>query len=579
MKPSILRNCIIACTLGVLLGPRAPAVDSPAVTHWFVDSLTKIFPEAVPSKGDEAAPEFVGARNSHLSIQWVLRSPRRIEDVTVKVEGFDGDAGLIPSAQVRTVGYVVVSSNTYDTPPSELIHIAPGLFPDVLLEKFPITLEAGRAQPIWITLNIPSSTHPGDYPGRLILNAGGKELAHAPFKLRVVTAALPEQQTLKVTNWFYLSDRQLRGQYGVQQLTEDWWTLIGNIGQVMAEHRQNMISTPLTGFYFSKLALIGAHATQNGIDYDFKDFDRWVATFQQAGLIGSIEGGHLLRREDNPDDPAPLKVDAYVIENGKAALKEIPAEDPRAKTALRPMLVALRRHLEEKGWLDIYYQHILDEVSEKEMPIYHEYAALVHQAMPGVRTMDAVDARRDMDIYEKNCDVWVPVLGSFDDLVPRLLQHVRNGGEVWFYTCLTPTGRYANRFIDYALIKTRLLQWFNFRYNLTGYLHWGGNYWSPRPVIDTQPLLGESWATGIIPPGDAFIVYPDREHKSILSSIRLEAMREGIEDYELLHLLDNKNHPAAQALAQKAVRSFTDYVRDPAEFRQIHRQLLADLSR
>jgi len=347
----------------------------------------------------------------------------------------------------------------------------------------------------------------------------------------------------------------------------------------MAEHRQNMISTPLTGFYFSKLALIGAHSGADGIEYDFANFDRWVDTFQKAGLIGSIEGSHVLRREDDPDDPAHLKVDVYVLEEGKAALKALPADDPRAEAGLRPMLVALRRHLEEKGWLGIYYQHILDEVGEKEMPVYRRYAAIVHEAMPGIRTMDAVDARRDLNIYEKSCDVWVPVLASFDDLVPRLHQHAQNGGEVWFYTCLFPSGEYANRFIDYALIKTRLLQWFNFRYDLPGFLHWGGNYWSPQPVLDTQPLLGEGWETSIIPAGDAFIVYPDKEHKSVLSSIRLEAMRESIEDYELLRGLEKQDANAAQALAKRAIPGFTTYVRDPAEFRKIHRQLLEDLSK
>jgi hypothetical protein len=347
----------------------------------------------------------------------------------------------------------------------------------------------------------------------------------------------------------------------------------------MAEHRQNMISTPLTGFYFSKLALIDGHATPNGIEYSFANFDRWVETFQRTGLIGSIEGSHVLRREEDPDDPAPLKVDAYVLEDGKAVMKGLPAHDPRAQTALRPMLIALGRHLQQKGWLNSYYQHVLDEVDDKEMPLYREYAALVHEAMPGVRTMDAVDARRDLNVYEKSCDVWVPVLGSFDQLVPRLLRDARNGGQVWFYTCLVPTGHYANRFIDYALIKTRLLPWFNLRFNLTGYLHWGGDYWSPSPITDTQPLLGESWATGILPPGDGFIVYPDREQKSILSSIRLEAMREGIEDYELLRVLKDKDPTAAQALAQQAIGSFTDYVRNPAQFRRIHKQLLGTLSR
>ena len=579
MKAVTLQLCFLAILFSTFLTRTAPASDAPIISHWFVDSLIKVFPGDEILRNRLAKPEFLGARNSHVSVQWVLRSHQRVENVSVEVEGFEGGTPDALAAQVRAVGYVVVSSNTYRTPPSEIIHSAPALFPDVLLEKFPITLDADKTQAVWITLSIPSAAKPGDYHGQLVLKVGGIETGRDAFTLHVAAATVPAQQTLKVSNWFYLSDRQLRSQYGVQQLTEGWWTILGNIGRVMAEHRQNMISTPLTGFYFSKLALIGAHAGTSGLEYDFTNFDRWVSTFQKAGLIGSIEGSHVLRREENPDDPAHLKVDVYVLEDGKAALKALPADDPRAEAGLRPMLVALRQHLQERGWLGIYYQHVLDEVGENEMPVYQRYAAIVHESMPGIRTMDAVDARRNLDIYEKSCNVWVPVLGSFDALVPRLHQHVANGGEAWFYTCLFPTGKYANRFIDYALIKTRLLQWFNFRYNLTGFLHWGGNYWSPNPILDTQPLLGESWETGIIPPGDAFIVYPDQEHESILSSIRLEAMRESIEDYELLRVLESKDPNTAHALAEKAIHGFTDYVRDPAEFRKIHGELLEDLSK
>jgi hypothetical protein len=131
--------------------------------------------------------------------------------------------------------------------------------------------------------------------------------------------------------------------------------------------------------------------------------------------------------------------------------------------------------------------------------------------------------------------------------------------------------------IDYPLLKVRLLHWFNFRYDLAGYLHWGWNYWTPEPVNDTQPVIDAN--TQLLPPGDAFIVYPDRANRSVFSSIRLEAMREGIEDYELLQILRQKNPAEADRLSQAAISSFTEYVRDPAEFRRIERRLLEGLSK
>ena len=94
---------------------------------------------------------------------------------------------------------------------------------------------------------------------------------------------------------------------------------------------------------------------------------------------------------------------------------------------------------------------------------------------------------------------------------------------------------------------------------------------------DTQPVIDAN--TELLPPGDAFIVYPDRANKSVFSSIRLETMREGIEDYELLRALKAKNPTQADQLSKAVIRDFTDYVRDPAAFRKLERQLLEELSR
>jgi len=85
---------------------------------------------------------------------------------------------------------------------------------------------------------------------------------------------------------------------------------------------------------------------------------------------------------------------------------------------------------------------------------------------------------------------------------------------------LIPTGKYAIALLIIPSSKTRLLQWFNFRYDLTGFLHWAELLVSQsRPRHATPP--GRELADRNHSPGDAFIVYPDRENKSILSSIAL----------------------------------------------------------
>jgi Domain of unknown function (DUF4091) len=150
---------------------------------------------------------------------------------------------------------------------------------------------------------------------------------------------------------------------------------------------------------------------------------------------------------------------------------------------------------------------------------------------------------------------------------------VKAGGEAWFYTCVFPQGRYLNRFIDYPLLKTRLLHWFNFRHGLSGYLHWGGNFWDGDPYQNTEIIINAG--QDLLPPGDAFITYPWREENSIHSSIRLETMRDGIEDYELLRAAAEKDPTRARQIAAQAVPTITDYIRDVASFRRLQRELLA----
>jgi Domain of unknown function (DUF4091) len=80
----------------------------------------------------------------------------------------------------------------------------------------------------------------------------------------------------------------------------------------------------------------------------------------------------------------------------------------------------------------------------------------------------------------------------------------------------------------------------------------------------------------LLPAGDNALVYPDRENNSVLSSIRLEAMREGIEDYELLLALSKRDPQKARRLANTAIPHIDDYVRDVSAFRALERELMED---
>jgi len=566
MSYSRFLTVIVAYALSVMTALAAPPES---LRTWFVDSLIKVFPADAPGTHRLVTPEFWCARNQQVSVQLAVRSVAPVPGMTVEVPPLEmRSGGKLADVRVRQVGYVIVGSHTPDTPPEELVGEAPGWYPDPLLD-FPLDLEARRTHAVWVTVRVPAEARAGIYRGAIHLRAGNRLVASAPFRLRVAAATVPEQRSLKVTNWFGLDDKVSRQFYGVPAFSEEWWTLVENVARVMADHRQNVILTPL-------MELIQPRVAGNEIRYDFANFDRWVETFKRAGAIGYIEGGHLLGRGGESYEGS-LEIPTFQLAGGQIRKESLPADDPRVEQFLASFLGALNAHLEEKGWKSIYFQHILDEAHGPEPPYYKKFAEVVHRYLPGIPTMDAVDAAHMPEELQENCDIWVPQLGRFDDQMDLLRRRIDSGHEVWFYTCLVPNGRYLNRLLDYPLLKVRLLHWVNFRHNLVGFLHWGGNYWTPEPMKDTQPVINAN--TTLLPAGDAFIMYPDRANKSVLSSIRFEAMREGIEDYELLRLLKTKNPAEANRLAEAAIVSFTEYVRDPVAFRKLQRELLEALAK
>lgn len=558
MRRSIFILVVLVLLPASLAGSTKPF---PGVEGWLEDSLIKVFPDTAPPESKRAF-EVLLPRNGHASIQAVFLSARQTEGLMVEVAPVRGAAPV--STEIRRIGFVPVRTKPPRTADDELVRVPPGEFPDPLHPLSRFELKPGRAQPFWITLHAPPGVRPATHAYRVTLRQGSQSLARLDFRVKVMRARVPAKQTLKVTNWFTWGDERLARQYPVLATApEKRWELMGNIARVMAAHRQNVILTPV-------LSLSDAVLANGKITYDFRRLDQFVETFDREGMAGTIEGGHLLGRVSGYQTPLAIPCD--FVEDGKVTRQKLPPEDPRVEQHLRRFLSSLREHLRSRGWLERYVQHIHDEPHGDEIPHYVRYARIIRETLPGVPTVDAISLKEGVDFLRGTLDIWTPVLASFDQQTDVLNQHVASGGHVWFYTCIFPQGAYLNRFIDYPLLKTRLLHWLNYRHNLSGFLHWGGNYWSDDPFGNVEPIINDGKT--LLPAGDNAIVYPDPERLTVLSSIRLEAMREGIEDYELLRVLAVSDAAKANALAREAIPNFTDYVRSVSEFRSLQRRLL-----
>lgn len=527
----------------------------PAAWLWPVDPLIKVFRDARPPKTPPAPPVALAARNEYESLQFVLRAEEPLTNLTARVVG-------LRTATVHFVGFVPLRNNTRRTPLKEVVRKAPGLFPDPLLPPQLDKLEPQASLPIWITLRVPQQKRPGDTRARLVVECDQGTLEH-PFTLRVAKALLPDKRTLWVTNWFSAVGGRMKQFHGVKDWSPEHWAVLRQYARMMAAYRQNVVLTPIYN-------LIDFEAGKDGrLRFDFTRFDRWVRLFQEEGVIGLIEGGHLGGR-DGGWTAQHFNIRLRVVKGNKVISKVAHPGEPAVETFLSQFLPALERHLERRGWLDLYLQHLCDEPIKENAESYRILAALVAKYAPKLRRIDANHYRELVG----SLDVWVPQLNYYDQSLDFYQHRQKAGDEVWTYTCLAPTGTYPNRLIDYSLLKVRLLHWINFRFGATGYLHWGWNQWrSKDPFADVEPPHGKAF----LPPGDGWIVYPSKEHV-VLSSIRLEAMRDGIEDYELLRLLSKKRLAKAASLARRMIPKMSAPQKDVASFRQARRELLGALS-
>jgi len=554
----------VLCLTAGLLAAVTVAAAEPQV--WIADPLVKVF------RDDQAPPEpagaivLQGARGEYESAQVCVRASEPLRGLQLVPGGLRGEAGTIAAGAItwNPVGYIALKANTPSTPAAEFCRAAPFEAPDPLLPAEPVEVPAGQTQPLWVTVHVPREAAAGRYTGSLAVRWEGGQKA-VDLALTVWPFAIPEEQHLSFTNW--ISPDALAKRYGMAPYSDAFFEMLARYARAAAEHHQNIL--------WVSLGLVGlAQRPDGAFDFDWATFDRWIEVVTGNGCGRLIEIQPLGHWKDGNWENTEIGLSGYGVKTAAGETKTLPAEE-----VLPKLLPALEQHLQARGWLDRTLIHIADEPAVHHVASYDEKSDYVHSLAPHLRRIDAIEAPD----FSGHLEIWVPKLNHLYNWLPHYERARDAGAEVWFYTCCHPMGVFPNRFLDLPLIKTRILQWYNWRFGLSGYLHWGLNFWDDDPLHSTgSPGL---------PPGDCWIVYPGPEGP--LSSLRWEALRDGFEDYEYLWLLANRTREVAQELkvpaeafhptqrsdelARQLVRTMVDYTRDPSQLRAVREEIAAEI--
>lgn len=204
--------------------------------------------------------------------------------------------------------------------------------------------------------------------------------------------------------------------------------------------------------------------------------------------------------------------------------------------------------IQKLGMTDDVYFYGIDELSGhmgKSLPAATQAHEYLSKNFPSLRTMQT-----SFPIPELRplFNVWIPLLDSFAD--PRELAELeevrKESRELWWYAADQPVHPLPNFYLDYPVFDSRIVMVLTYKYKLDGILYWSINReWKTNMDIrDTWP--DADWKPYIYHVslgyrkqrnGMGNLIYPGKDG-CIYASLRLENVRDGLEDYEYLKLLE-----------------------------------------
>lgn len=545
------------------------------LTLLFTHSLEKIFhqknrPELTPIENLSLL------NNESLSFQCVYclhkedDEPRRQLRVSLSGE-------LSDVISVRQVRHVPSLFPCYRTTDDDYLTTAPGLFPDPLMPLADNTffVNGDYYGSLWLTLNPRNESLPA---GISSLNLqvcdviSGELLGTAQLKFEVLAQALPPQ-TLLHTEWLHADC--LADVYGIEVFSEAWWLAVRNFVRCAVNNGVNMLLTPVftppldtaIGGERTTVQLVGVAQVTGGYQFDFTLLARWVELCQQEGIT-TFEVSHLFTQWGANHAPK-------IMVNGNDGLTrkfgwDTDAHGSEYREFLHAFLPALCGWLREKGLEKHAWFHISDEPKMADINAYRRASELIRPLIEGFPVLDALS---DYEFYQQGL-VQNPVTAS-DHIGPFLDNQVPG---LWTYYCCVQKREVSNRFFAQPSQRNRILGVQLYLYNITGFLHWGFNFYNSGHSLEKLDPFAITDGQGAFPSGDLFVVYPGENYQPV-ESLRLMVLREALQDMRALQLLESQtSRQEVESLIEQLAGmriTFKQYPRDAQFLQELRYQVNA----
>ena len=467
----------------------------------------------------------VAWRGEKVFAQAVVSSEEELKDVRLSVSDLRNGKSLIGAENIRLqfVSYVV--SDLLDTTKygqcgsrEDKSKWGEVLVADVLDINDSMTVPAGRKQPVWMTVSVPSDARPGKYSGKLTVTSSNAKARSLNVELTVADHVLPPARDWAFHLDLWQNPYSVARYENVPLWSEAHFEAMRPVMRMLAEAGQKSVTATIMSRPWNGQTedAFGSMVTKiRRIDgtwlYDYTIFDRWVEFMFSLGIDRQINCYSMI--------PWALQFDYIDQATSSPATFQAAPGSEEYNEYWGAFIADFARHLKAKGW----FEKTMIAMDERPLESMQAVLGLIRKVEPAFKISLAGNYHEPV-IYDI-VDFSETFSGKQEFPESTKAKRKELGLSTTFYTCCAEA--HPNMFVISNPDEAAWLGWFAQADGYDGYLRWAYNSWTLDPLTDAR---FRTW-----PAGDCFVVYPGGR-----GSVRFSKLVEGIQDFEKVRILRSR---------------------------------------
>lgn len=485
-------------------------------------------------------------RGEKVFAQAVISSDTELEDVTLSVSDLSNGKSGIKSGNISVQFVSFVVSDLLDTTKygqcgqrQDKSEWGEVLVADVLDLKDSMNILAGRKQPVWMTVNVPSNAKPGKYRGKLTVSSSNAKSRSLPVELIVSDHILPPDSDWTFHLDLWQNPYSVARYENVPLWSDAHFEAMRPVMKMLAEAGQKSVTATIMSRPWNGQTedAFGSMVTKiRRIDgtwlYDYTIFDRWVEFMFSLGIDRQINCYSMI--------PWALQFDYIDQATSSPATFQAAPGSEEYNEYWGAFIADFARHLKAKGW----FEKTMIAMDERPLESMQAVLGLIRKVEPAFKISLAGNYHEPV-IYDI-VDFSETFSGKQEFPESAKAKRKELGLTTTIYTCCAEA--HPNMFVISDPDEAAWLGWFAQAENYDGYLRWAYNSWTLDPLTDTR---FRTW-----PAGDCFVVYPGGR-----GSVRFSKLTEGIQDFEKVRILraqwQKEGNEAKLAQLTEVLKPFT----------------------